>query len=103
MCACAGFGRDPGASRAVFAAIGRDPQPVLGLASRAWRHATNTGRLETEVVDESAVVIRVSDFLLTEAVAVGIAEGVLEACGRQGVVARRMRTPTAGDFWVHWR
>ncbi len=88
--------------RAVFAAVGHDPRPVLGLASRAWRHATNTGKLQSEPVDETAVLIRVSDFLLTEAVAVGIAEGVLQACGRQGVVARRMHSATAGEFLVRW-
>lgn len=88
--------------RTIFAAIGRDPKPVLGLASRAWRHATNTGKLESEPVDDTAVRVRVSDFLLTEMVAVGIAEGVLQACGRQGVVVRRMQSPSDGEFLIRW-
>lgn len=88
--------------RAVFAAVGRDPRSVLGLASRAWRHATNTGKLESEPQDENTTLVRVCEFHLTEAVAVGIAEGVLEACGRRGRVARRMQSPTEGDFLIRW-
>lgn len=88
--------------RAVFAATGRDPRSVLGLASRAWRHATNTGKLESAPQDDTSTLVHVSEFHLTEMVAVGIAEGVLEACGRRGVVARRMRSPTEVDFLIRW-
>jgi len=88
--------------RAVFAATGSDPRSVLGLASRAWRHATNTGKLESEPLDETSMRIHISDFHLTEMVAVGIAEGVLEACGRRGVVAPRMQSASEGDVIIRW-
>lgn len=88
--------------RAVFAVSRHDPHNVFRIGSRAWRHATNLAKVESEKLDETAVVLRVRDFHFTDAVAVGIAEGVLEACGRPGSVAVRMESPSAGDFLVRW-
>lgn len=88
--------------RTVFGVIGRDVQRVLGLAARAWPHAANVGKLEVERIDEQTALVRASEFYLTEPVAVGIAEGVLLADGRRGLVAARMSSPIDGEFWIRW-
>jgi len=88
--------------RAIFAVSGHDPHSVFRQGSRAWRHATNLAKVESEELDETAAVVRVRDFHFTDAVAVGVAEGVLQACGRPGNVAVRMETPSTGEFLVRW-
>lgn len=88
--------------KVVFGAVGRDVSRILKLSARAWGHATNVGTLEVERLDGHAALIRVDEFHLGEPVAVGIAEGVLQAAGRTGTVALRMSTPLAGEFWLHW-
>ena len=88
--------------KVVFAAIGRDPAAIYKLAAKAWRHAASVGKLEPQIVDPHTALIRVSELYLTDAVGIAIAEGVLEACGRDGYVAQRMRSPLEGEFLIHW-
>lgn len=88
--------------KVVFAAMRGSVAGIFRLASRAWGRATNVGKLETEIVDENTARISTSDFYLTEFAALGIAEGVLEACGHQGIVAYRPRSAIAGDYWIRW-
>lgn len=89
--------------RTLFAALGRDVGRILGLAGRAWAHAASAGSLEVEPAGAQAVRIRAHDFVLfPECTAVGIAEGVLLACERPGVVACRSESATEAEFWIHW-
>lgn len=88
--------------RVIFAALGRDVGAVLQMASRAWPHAASRGRLETRIVDATTAIIHVVDFYLTEPLAVGIAEGAVEACGKQCLVALKRLSHTEGEFLIRW-
>lgn len=89
--------------RTLFSALGHDVGRIFGLAGRAWPHAATAGSLEVEDAGERSVRIRAHDFVLfPECTAVGIAEGVLLACERPGVVACRPESSTRVDFWIHW-
>jgi uncharacterized protein (TIGR02265 family) len=89
--------------RVLFGKIGVEVSTLFKLASRAMRHTQNVGKLETIATDANSVTIRASDFhFFMECIAPGLAEGALEACRKQGLVAQKIISPTEGEFLIRW-
>jgi hypothetical protein len=89
--------------RVIFGAVGHNPAALFKLAGRALKHSSSVGKLETVPVDDHAAVIRATEiYVFTECFGIGMAEGALEACGREGAVLQRMHTLTEVDFLVRW-
>lgn len=89
--------------KVLFATVGRSPAAVYRLAARAWPHGASHGRLASDVLDDRTAVVVASEFPLPEAAAVGIAEGVLRGCRREGTVAVRHEGRDALRLWIRWR
>jgi uncharacterized protein (TIGR02265 family) len=89
--------------RAVFGIAGGDVGRILSLASKGASVASTVGKIEVASQGESSATLRVSEiYVFAECFNVGIAEGVLEVCGREGYVAQRMTSLTEGEFLVRW-
>lgn len=79
------------------------PHPTLALASRLVGYTTNVGSLRSLYVDANTRLVRARDvYLFAEWFGVGMAEGVLGACGRRGRVLVRRFSPLDVDFLIRW-
>jgi len=89
--------------RVVFGIAGQDVGRILKLASKGASIASTVGKMEVVDLQEHSAVLRVAEiYIFAECFNVGMAEGVLSACGRDGYVAQRMRSLTEGDFYICW-
>lgn len=89
--------------RVIFGVLGRRVGAILGLAGRGVAHAANVGKVETEMLDEGEAILRAADvYAFLDCFGVGLVEAILRRCDAEGLVAVRMRSPTAGDLYVRW-
>jgi uncharacterized protein (TIGR02265 family) len=89
--------------KVIFGTVGRDVKRIFRLAGRAFPHAMSHGKIECEIVDDQTAIMRASDvYLFADCFAPGIAEGTLDACGLQGVVATRPISHSEIDLWIRW-
>lgn len=95
--------QDSLAGQLVLTGAHRNPHPILALAARFVRHTTNVGTLQSVYVDAARRLIRARDtYLFAECFGVGMAEGVLQACGKRGRVLVKAHTPIDVDFLIAW-
>jgi uncharacterized protein (TIGR02265 family) len=95
--------QDSLAGKLILTGMHHDPHRVLALASRLVGYTTNVGTLESMFVDTRARLICARDtYLFCEWFGVGMAEGVLEACGKQGTVLVKPLTFGDVDFLIRW-
>lgn len=91
------------AAKVILAGTHHSPHPTLALASRLVSYTTNVGTLESVRIDTSTRLIRARNaYLFAEWFGVGMAEGVLQACGKKGQVLVRPLTPFDADFLIRW-
>lgn len=89
--------------RVVFGVAGQEVGRILQLASKGASIASTVGKMEVVDLQKDSAVLRVSDiYIFAECFNVGMAESVLRACNREGIVAQQMFSPTEGDFYVRW-
>ena len=89
--------------RAVFGIAGRDVGRILKLASRGASIASSVGKIEVASLSDDSVMLYVFEiYVFAECFNVGITEGVLRACGKQGFVAQKMTSLTEGEFYLRW-
>lgn len=89
--------------KVIFGMVRGDVGRIFRLAGRALPHAISPGKLETEMLDDNSALIRASDiYLIADCFAPGIAEGALQACGRQAVIAMKSVSDTEIELWIHW-
>jgi uncharacterized protein (TIGR02265 family) len=95
--------QDSLAAQLILTSVHHSPHPVLALASRLVGYTTNVGSLQSVYVDAATRLIRARQvYLFAEWFGVGMAEGVLRACGKQGSVLVRSHTFTDVDFLIQW-
>jgi uncharacterized protein (TIGR02265 family) len=91
------------AGQLILTGAHRNPHPLLALASRLVSFTTNVGTLQSLHIDSTTRLIRARDtYLFAECFGVGMAEGVLQACGKPGRVLVKAFTPTDVDFLICW-
>jgi uncharacterized protein (TIGR02265 family) len=91
------------AAQLILTGTHHNPHPILALASRLVSYTTNVGTLQSVAVDATTRLIRARDsYLFAEYFGVGMAEGVLHACGKRGRVLVKAHTPTDVDFLICW-
>ena len=91
------------AGQLVLAGTQHSPHTTLALASRLVGYTTNVGSLESVYIDPATRLIRTRDtYLFAEWFGVGMAEGVLSACGKIGTVLVRPDSFTDVDFLIRW-
>ncbi len=47
--------------RVIFGGVGHNVESIFKLASKAISHSTNVGKIESEVIDDSTVIVRTQD------------------------------------------
>jgi uncharacterized protein (TIGR02265 family) len=89
--------------KVIFGAAGKRVGLIYKLAPKAIDACLSHGKLEVERPDEQTALLRFSDTtIFTEAIPVGMAEGVLDVAGVSGSVATRVRSLTEVDMFVRW-
>ena len=89
--------------RITFSALGRDPAAIFRLAPVALRHSTNIGEFDVEMLGPSELIMHARDsYLYPQSFGVGMSEGMLESCGRTGLVAARQVSDHDWSFYVRW-
>jgi uncharacterized protein (TIGR02265 family) len=95
--------QDSVAGQLILTGTHHNPHPTLALASRLVSFTTNVGTLQSVFLTPSSRLIRARDaYFFAEAFGVGMAEGVLHACHKQGQVLVRALSPTSVDFLISW-
>lgn len=95
--------QDSVAGQLILTGTHRNPHPTLALASRLVSLTTNVGSLESVYLTPRSRLIRARDaYFFPEYFGVGMAEGVLSACHKQGQVLVRSHASTSVDFLICW-
>ncbi|HEX6245022.1 MAG TPA: DUF2378 family protein [Polyangiales bacterium] len=95
--------QDSVAGQLILTGTQRNPHPTLALASRLVSLTTNVGTLQSVYLTPNSRLIRARDsYFFPESFGVGMAEGVLNACDKQGHVLVRAYSPTDVDFLIGW-
>jgi uncharacterized protein (TIGR02265 family) len=90
--------------RVVFGVLGNDYLAIIRLCAKAYSMSLNIGRAETLESGPGRAVVRLDDmFNLFDSFQVGVFEGSLESCNKQGTVAVWRETPISGEFLVTWK
>lgn len=95
--------QDSLAGQLILTGMHHSPHRILALASRLVGYTTNVGKLESLYVDPGTRLISARDtYLFAEWFGVGMAEGALQACGKQGAVLVKPLTFVDVDFLIRW-
>jgi uncharacterized protein (TIGR02265 family) len=89
--------------KVMFGVLGSDLGSIMKLVPKGYAAVLSHGRAEYIEGSATHCHIRLTDiYTFLDSYQVGVFEGAIIACNRQGDVKLRLDSPTCGEFWVEW-
>jgi serine/threonine-protein kinase len=88
--------------RSLFGILGRDVEPILLAAPKAFKLMTNVGQIGVEKTGSRTFTLRAQDFpCFLETHQVGVLEGVLRYCGERGRIQIALESLATATIELH--
>lgn len=89
--------------RVLLGVLGKKVDAILKVSPRAWSAAISVGNLTIEDVQAQEAFLQAKElYYFMETYCVGIAEGMLLTCQRNGVVAYQKNSPCDARVFIAW-
>jgi uncharacterized protein (TIGR02265 family) len=90
--------------RVIFGVLNKDLGRILRIAGKGYEHSLSMGKAEQVDGGDDWAQIHLTDvWSFVDSYQVGVIEGAIDACGRQGEVRVRPIGPSEAEFLVRWR
>jgi uncharacterized protein (TIGR02265 family) len=89
--------------RVIFGILGDDLPKVMKAAAKGYKIALQPGSATVLEVGDHHSHVRLDEiYVFSDSYQVGVFEGAITSCNRQGEVAIKRHAPTSVELWCRW-
>jgi uncharacterized protein (TIGR02265 family) len=89
--------------RVIFGVLGKDLARIMRVASKGFEHSLSTARVEVVGADEHSARLHLTGvYGFFDSYTVGVFEGAIKVCEREGDVHVRLISHGEGEVFVRW-